>query len=76
MGHKKVIIKTIVISVIIWFLLYLVGYWLNLFTIFCKLDISCPSQWQVYLNYSIVLFPIIFFLTLGVNYLIAYLRKS
>jgi len=77
MDHKKVIIRTTIISVIIWILFYLIGSWINLFVVYCKLGASsCPSQWQMYLSYSIVLLPIIFAITLGINYLVEYLRKS
>ncbi|MFA5176216.1 MAG: hypothetical protein WC413_03075 [Candidatus Nanoarchaeia archaeon] len=73
MNHKKILIKTLIVSLIIWILLYFIGSYYRLFVIYCKEGSRCFGQFGNYLTYSIFLLPIIFLLVLGTNYLLEYL---
>ncbi|MBD3313003.1 hypothetical protein GF345_01015 [Candidatus Woesearchaeota archaeon] len=72
MNHKKTLIISIIVSIILWTAFYFIGAALRIFVLMCR-NKSCGSQLDNYLTYSIFLFPLFFVLILGLTYLISYL---
>lgn len=76
MEHKKIVIRTIIISIVLWILIYFVGSYYRLFVVYCKSGGRCYGQFGNYLMYSILLIPFLFLIVLGINYLIEFLRNK
>ena len=72
MNHKKILIISIIVSIISWTAFYFIGAALRIFVLMRK-NSDCGSQLDNYLAYSVFLFPLFFLLILVLTYLISYL---
>ena len=78
MKHLKILLRSVIITIIIWILMYFIGNYFRIFEAICNPLVagkSCPSQFDIYLLYSWFIIPILFILVLGINYLIEYLKS-
>lgn len=72
LNHKRVFIRTIISTIIFWIAFGVVGSLLGFWTVYCKVGGYCPSPIEEYLYMYWIVLPIIFLISLGVNYVIEY----
>ena len=76
MKHLEILLKSVIITIIAWILIYFIGAYFRIFEAICK-QTTCPSQLDIYLSlYSWFIIPISFIIILGINYLIEYLNNK
>ena len=81
MNHKKVWIRSLIITIALWIVFAAVSLFLNIFVVLCKTCVQgfecyCPSELGLLLKFSSFAVPICFIIILGINYLVEWLRKK
>jgi len=70
LNHKRVFVRTIISAIVFWVLFGIIGTLLSFWSVSCKSGGNCTSGMGLYLIFSWIIFPIIFLISLGLNYLI------
>lgn len=67
MNHKKIILSSVIITVVLWFLVYLIGSQFYLFQAMCEQGIKCSTQFEVYWRHFnwFILLGFLFMLSIG-----------
>ena len=48
--HFRIILSSVLITIFLWFLIYVIGSQFYLFQVICKVGAKCPDQLEVYWN--------------------------
>lgn len=76
MNHKRVLIRSLISTAALWVLFYIIGAVFGLFQVMCKPGGDCPSQFEIYLQFSLFLLPVMLAFAFAVNYAVELLRKK
>ena len=73
MSHRKILLASIIATIILWTAFYFIGSSLRIFIVMCKSGAECVSRLDMFLQYSIIMLPFTFLVVLGISYLLSHL---
>jgi hypothetical protein len=76
MNHRNVWISTVILTIISWIIYHSIGTIKGTFVVYCTTVIGaghCPSQFEIFLDKSLVVLPIMLIISAGISYFIGYL---